>query len=371
MENARLDSFQLISLVTLFLLGSTIVVGLNFEARQDIWMVLLITMIAGIALLYFYFSLCRLGNDENLINLLHSCFGKTIAKIIGCIYCFYFLYIAGRVLKDFAFFISDILFYHVHPDYISFTFLGVCGYAIFVGIEAIGRISQILLVVSVALILILLLAGFLSPYFEWENLTPVLQIDLKQLISIILPENITFPFGELVVFTMIFPYCNNMKKIKKIGWIPLVVTGLLLILAGEMIIGIIGPEMASMHFFPFVKAIEMIGYFQFVQHLEILAVLLNIFGGFLKITIFAYAGLHGFKNIFSLKNTNQYILLVCVLILLFSYTFSQNIVQHLYVGLDVVPTYLHVPLQLIVPSIMMLFLLVKKYNKWPARKSVD
>ncbi|EPC8411307.1 GerAB/ArcD/ProY family transporter [Bacillus thuringiensis] len=205
------------------------------------------------------------------------------------------------MLKDFSFFISQVLFQNVHPGFISFTFILLIGYACFVGIESIARSSQILLVMSIVMIVPLMLFGFLSPSFEFGNLTPVFQVSWKQVLASIFPRSITSPFGELLVFTMLFPYANNYQSLKKHAWIVVLLTGILLVIAGEITLGILSPEIVTIYAFPFIKALETINYLPFIQHLEVLAVLVNLIGGFIKITIFMYAWLNGFTQILAVK----------------------------------------------------------------------
>lgn len=357
----RLAPIEIFSLMINFLLGSAIVVGWNFETKQDVWITTLLSLGFGVGVFYFYLMLHSIGKWGNLIQLLELGFGRWISKILGFIYSLYFIYIAGRVLKDFSFFVSQVLFHNIPFVIISITLLLVVSYSCYLGIEATARSSVILCAFTGGFIFILMAFGYLSPYFEFSHLTPVLRTNWKHILSSVFPTGMTFPYGELIVFTMLFPCVNDKKSLRKYGWISVCTTGMLLLLAGEMILGLLSSETVNMYVFPFVKALELTSVIEFLPHMEIFAVVLNLIGGFVKISIFMYGGLMILANIFPKTKQNQRIMVTSVLTFLFTFTLSKNIIQHLFIGLKIVPLYLHVPMQFIIPCILVLCLLIKKY----------
>ncbi|MBM7651152.1 GerAB/ArcD/ProY family transporter [Neobacillus cucumis] len=357
----RLAPVEVFSLMINFLLGSAIVVGWNFEANQDVWMTILLSLGMGVGIFYLFILLHSLGKWGNLVEVFELGLGLWVSKILGFIYSLYFLYIAGRVLKDFSFFIGEVLFHNIPIWVISFTFLLVVFYSCFLGIEAIARSSLILCGFTGVIILVLLVFGFLSPFFEISHLTPVLRTNWKQVLSSVFPTGITFPYGELIVFTMVFPYVNNTNSLRKYGWVSVCITGVVLLAAGEMILGLLSSETVNLYIFPFVKALELTSFLDFLSHLEAFAVLLNLIGGFVKISIFMYGGLMILSYLFPKRKLNQLNIISAITIFLFSITLSKNIIQHLFIGLKIVPLYFHIPLQLIIPIILVISLIIKKY----------
>ncbi|PLS04282.1 GerAB/ArcD/ProY family transporter [Neobacillus cucumis] len=357
----RLAPIELLSLMINFLLGSAIVVGWNFETKQDVWITILLSLGFGVGIFYFYLFLHSIGKWGNLIQILELGFGRWISKLLGLIYCLYFIYIAGRVLKDFSFFIGQVLFHNIPFGVISFTLLLVVSYSCYLGIEATARSSVILCVFTCVIILILMVFGYLSPYFEFSQLTPVFRTSLKDVLSSVFPTGFTVPYGELIVFTMLFPYANDKKALRKYAFFSVCITGVLLLLAGEMILGLLNSETVNMYVFPFVKALELTSLLEFLPHIETFAVILNLIGGFVKITIFLYGGLMILAHLFPKTKPNGRIFISAILTFIFTFVLSKNIIQHLFIGLDIVPLYLHIPLQFIIPLILVICLLIKKY----------
>lgn len=357
----RLAPIEIFSLMINFLLGSAIVVGWNFETKQDVWITILLASGFGVGTFYFNIMLNSLGKWGNLIQIFELGFGKFISKLLGFIYFIYFLYIAGRVLKDFSFFVAQVLFNNIPFGIISFTLLLVVSYSCFLGIEAIARSSLILCALICVIILILMAFGFLSPYFEVSNLTPIFRTSWKQVLSSVFPTSLTFPYGELIVFTMLFPYANNKKALLKYGWISVCATGVILLIAGEMILGLLNSETVNLYVFPLVKALELTSVLDFLPHIEIFAVILNIIGGFFKMSIYMYGGLMILAHLFPKTKPNRQIIIAATLTFLFAFTLSKNIIQHLFIGLKIVPLFIHIPFQFIIPLILVICLLIKKY----------
>lgn len=357
----RLAPLEIFSLIINFLLGSAIVVGWNFETKQDVWVTILLALGLGVGIFYLYILLHSLGKWGNLIQLFELVLGKWVSKILGFIYCLYFLYIAGRVLKDFSFFIGGVLFNNIPFWIISFTFLLVVSYCCFLGIEALARSSLILCSFTGVLVFVLIVFGYLSPYFELSHLTPVFRTSWKQIMSSVFPMGLTFPYGELIAFTMLFPYVNDKKALRRHGWISLCITSVLLLLAGEIILGLLSSETVNLYVFPFVKAMELTNVLDILPHLEVLAVILNLIGGFVKISVFMYSGIMILAYLFPERKLNRLIIISTTLTFLFTFILSKNIIQHLFFGLKIVPLYLHIPFQLIIPFILTISLIIKKY----------
>jgi spore germination protein KB len=357
----KIAPMEIFTLMVNFLLGSAIVVGWNFNTKQDVWITILLSLGIGVGIFYLYILLHSLGKWSNFIDILELGFGKWLSRIVGMMYCLYFLYIAGRVLKDFSFFIGSVLFNNVSFWIISFTFLFVVSYCCYLGIEAIARSSLILCAVTGVIIFALIVLGYISPYFEISRLTPVFRTSWKQVMSSVFPTGLTFPYGELIVFTMLFPYVNNKKVLRKYGWISICITGVLLLLAGEMILGLLGSDTVTSYVFPFVKALELTSLLEILPHIEVLAVIINLIGGFVKITVFMYSGLMILENSFPKTKRNRLLMISAALTFLSTLILSKNIIQHLFIGLKIVPLYMHIPFQLLIPVILILTLVIKKY----------
>ncbi|MRX53968.1 endospore germination permease [Bacillus idriensis] len=362
MINQQITPYQVFSLMVLFLLGSTVVVGLSIDAEEEAWLVNLIAMIAGVGIYFLYNWLLRIHQSRiTFSELLKTGFGKWGGKFVLGLYSAYFLYIGMRVVKDFEFFISSVLFYNIQTWVIGLVFVLLAGYACILGLEAIARVSELLFFGSILLIALTTLITVLTPLFEWTNVLPLIKPDWKTVIGNIFSAKITFPFGELVVFLMIFPAVNDQSFLLKKGWMAVVFSGLIIIAITESIIGLLGAKIAKFFSYPLIKTIETIDLLDFFQHVEILSVIVFFFVGFIKVVLFLYASVKGLSEVLP-KVKNNY-LVYAAISAGFASTFfmADSINEHIKIGLEVVPVYIHLPFQFGVPILLLIILLIKAH----------
>ena len=360
MNKITISSIQLYSLMILFLTGSTIVVGLNFSALQDSFIAVFFEILFGIVLFYFYLFILKKSSWKEFVPLLQMGFGSFIAKGIGLLYSFYFIYIAGRVLLDFSFFITQVLHQDAPKWVVTIPFLFVIGYSLIVGFEAIARSAEIMVFFFILILVSLWFLGFFSDEFDPKYLFPIFSQDWNLLLNMIFPTGLTFPYGELVVFLVLLPYVKNVEKVKKFVWVPILLPGLMIIITMELVIGILHAPFANFYYFPFVKAMEMVTYFNIIEHLETFTTLILLGGGFVKISVFLFAAQVTLSQVFNIKSKRiWHVPLLIAVMFGLSLFQSANIVEHLYTGLKLVPNYLHIPFQLVFPFFLGLIIVWK------------
>lgn len=154
MEKAKVSVVQLFAMMFLFELGSALVVSLGSSAGKDAWLAILLGLFGGIVLFFMYYFLFRLYPNLPLTGYARKIFGKYIGWIIGLVYTVYFLYAASRNLRDF----SDLLLTSTMPAtpllaIIILMVLAIC-YVLYLGIEVVGRTSEVLIVILILLGLI-------------------------------------------------------------------------------------------------------------------------------------------------------------------------------------------------------------------------
>ncbi|MGR3762898.1 GerAB/ArcD/ProY family transporter [Rossellomorea sp. NS-SX7] len=352
MNRVSISVLELCSMMLLFLTGSTIVVGLNFGAREDSVLAVVIEISFGIVLFYFYLLLVKRSSWKEFVPLLEMGFGSLPAKLIAIVFSFYFLYIAARVMNDFAFFTTQFLYPNAPKWIASISFLIVVGYCIMLGIEAVARSAFILMVFLLMITGGLWLLGFFSEEFQATYLLPLFSQGWEPIKKMIFPTGLTFPYGELVVFLVLLPLCNNKDKLHTCVWIPIVTAGLIIMVTMELIIGILHAPFANTYYFPFAKAMELVTYLGIVEHLEIFTYLLLLGGGFMKVAIFIYAAQAVLTQLFKLNQKSWHVIVLMAAVYLLSLHRSGDIAEHLHVGLKLVPYYLHIPIQFVLPLLL-------------------
>lgn len=212
MEKARISGWQLFVLITLFEIGSAFLVGLAMDAKQDAWIAILVGMISSYALIFMYSRLHRYYPDLALTEYIEKIIGKVPGRILAFLYILYFANGAARVLRDFG----AMLLTFVYPDTPLFIvnallMLGII-YTVRQGIEVMARSAELLFF----FIYVLAVAGFIlifvSGLIDFTSLRPILEKGIAPVLRVAYSQTLYFPFGEVIVFAMIFPYTKNVKK---------------------------------------------------------------------------------------------------------------------------------------------------------------
>ncbi|MEH6904902.1 GerAB/ArcD/ProY family transporter [Neobacillus drentensis] len=363
MSIEKISPFQLFCLMYLFELGSAIVVGLGLQAKQDAWLAILLGMGGGLCLYQIYSYLYLQFPDQPLTGYIIKILGKFIGTPIAFIYCLYFLYIAARVLRDFGDLLITSALDETPLYIINSLMILLIIYGLSRGIEVIGRTSESVFFIMIFLGFIGIMFTNFSGIVEVVNLAPFFESGWKTLSSTVFKQTYTFPFGEMIVFTMVLPHLNKNKYGRKIGIYALLASGFTLSITIALEIAVLGPKGVSISQFPLLDTIGRVNIGNFIQRLDIIVVATLIIGVFVKITIFFYAGYLGLASIFHLTKKKQKaacLLLLGILILIYSIKMSSNFAEHLIVGLKWVPIYLHLPLQTGVPLILFLITWVRK-----------
>ncbi|MCZ8520896.1 MULTISPECIES: GerAB/ArcD/ProY family transporter [Paenibacillus] len=354
MQKAKIDAAELTALMLLFEMGTSVVVGVGMQAKQDAWLAVLIGMGAGLPLFLLYAALYRRHGYQSLIGCLQALFGKPLGNLVSILYMVYFFYIAARVLRDFGGLLLSSILPLTPMEVVNFVMVIPVIYACLLGIETIGRVGEIFLGVIVLLGLLSIFLLVASDVIHLENLMPPFVNGWKPVLQTAFPQTLTFPFGETVVFTMLLPCLNKPHLARRVGMAAILISGLALsfiIAANISVLTAYGAENAT---FPLLKTLGKIRLGEFIERLEVIAIITLIIGGFFKITVFLYASVTGLIEVFRIERRKK-LTIVCIggLLFLYSLVMTGNYIEHIEVGLKIVPLYLHLPFQVGVPLLLL------------------
>src|SRR3954454_6070673 len=262
-ENISLT--QLFTIIVNFYLGSAIVLGVGKEAKQDAWIAIGIATLIGTGLIYFYYSLNRLLPNKNLFEMMEYCFTRPAAIFMNLIYSVYFFFLSCRVIRDFAELISSAILPVTPIEVITLTFMLVIAYIVYLGLEVLGRVTEIFTPYLLGLIILLAIFLVVSGAIELHNLEPVLGDGWKPVIKTIFPSLISFPFGELVVFTVILSSVTEFKKSKKVLFISVLISGGFLIMGSLLMMFTLGVDVMQTTNFPLLIAARRVAIGQFIE----------------------------------------------------------------------------------------------------------
>jgi spore germination protein KB len=368
----KISTYQLFSMLVLFQIGSTVVFGFAADAGKDAWIVTLLSNILGSFLILLYLMLMRMHPGMTLVQWFPSQFGRWFGIPVAWFYPLAFIYVAGRVLRDFAEMITSTVLPETPLWVILISFSLVIAYGLYAGIEPIGRLGGFFfptMVVMTYLVLIILLIS--SGIVDLRQLLPILDHGWSTVWKSLWPLNVTVPYGETIVFAMIWPLVNQQKHIPKVTWLATAFYGFLMVMGDVLAIASLGEGIVKRSVFPFYVLVRQINVAEFIQNLDVIVVLQFGTIGFFKIVLFMFGAIRGIQQLTGLANSRRLILPAVTLLAVASQFMATNISEHLYIGLKIVPHLLWIPLFIALPLLLFMVTWIRMKRSMKKRRMAD
>ncbi|WP_110929519.1 GerAB/ArcD/ProY family transporter [Bacillus massiliglaciei] len=363
MEKARISKYQFFILIIFFEIGSAMLVALAMEARQDAWLAILMGMAGGLCLYYIYYELHAYYPDLALTEYAQNILGNFIGRLIGFLYVIYFIYGGSRILRDVGEVLVTFSYWETPIIILNLLLILVVIYAVRKGIEVLAKTGELLFI----LIFIISAIGFIIMVFsgliEVNHLRPVLEHGIQPVLKTAYTQTLYFPFGEMIVFTMILPYMKNQEKTKRVGFIAIGTSGLILAFMMAINIAVLGVSLAGRSQFPLLSTIQTIDIVGFLSRLDVFFMLSSIINVFFKISLYTYAAVIGTATLFSVKESYKLVYPIGAIMLILSMVIGRSFTEHVIEGLHIVPIFVHLPFQIIIPFILLILAFLKNRKK--------
>ena len=360
-ENISLT--QLFMLIFNFLLGSAIVYGVGKNAQQDAWIAILLTTLIGIGLMYLYYCISSLMPGKNFFEVMEYCFSRPIAILLSLVYVTYFLYTSSRVIRTFGEMITTAILPTTPIEIVTLSLMLVIAYIIYLGLEVCARVAEIFTPYIVVFLLIILIFLLTSGEIQLHNLQPILGDGMKPILKEMFPSLLVFPFGELVVFTIILASVTQLKKGKKVAFMAVLSAGIFLAFSSILMVITLGVDVYQYTNFPLLSTTRLISIAHFLERMDVLVVFIMTMGVIIKSAIFIYCSLKGLEYVFR-KPYRYFAFPISMMISVFSILVAVNFGDHLEKFKSTLVSYFYIIMQLILPMLTVLFLSWKtKKNK--------
>lgn len=358
MMKEKISLNQLITIIICFNFGSSLIIGLGKNAMEDAWIVVLITSLIGIVISMFYYFFHELLPNKNFFDILEKCFNRPISIVITIIYILYFFYLAERVTRDFGELINTYVIPLTPIEITMALLLFIIGYILYLGIEVLGRVTEVFTPYGLFFIFLLTILLYASGNLEVRKIEPLLARGIAPLAKSIFPFEVIRPYGQLFVLTFFFSNLPTNKITKHSIILAVFVSGIILSIGTFIITASIGANSAIHSNFPLVGAARLISIAEFLQRLDALAVFIIALGVIIKISILLFAGLKGLEYIFQKPYRIFVFPMICITIL-FSTFISLSLTDHLEESVTVVPYFLSMPLFFMFPAFLLIVVLFK------------
>ncbi|MFC5702956.1 GerAB/ArcD/ProY family transporter [Cohnella faecalis] len=359
----HMGPLHLFSWVVLFELGSAVVIPIGMEAKQATWIVILLGCLFGLVYMgAVYGTLYRMFPDIPLTGYARQIAGTVPGWLIGFAYLLYFVYIASRNTRDFGDLLAAASYDSTPLSALNLFMVVAVGYVIHFGLEVFGRTAFVFFLFTGAIFSFILLLVVFSDMSEYRRMLPILGDGWKPVWKALFPTNITFPFGELVVFTMLLPHMNKKFKAVRIGMGAMIASALLLCIATFVDISVLGVEIASRATFPLFTSLSRLRLAEFVQRMDSVVLLLLVITSFFKIGAFMFAAILAARDLFRTDNYKTLIMPVGIVVFCSSLVMAGSLTEHLEEGLKVVPLYVHLPFQFGLPAVLLLIAVLRGHR---------
>lgn len=361
MNKEIISNRQGIILVILFIFGSTLVIGTAGEAKKDLWLAVLISIIYALPVLMAYVKLLCMFPRKDIFDILKLVFGNLLGKIISLLFIWYALHLGSLVLYNFSEFVGSVGLNQTPKLVFMSSFMLICVWGVKAGIEVIGRCAEILFTFFSIIMILSTLLSFSN--VKLRNLLPVLENGIRPVLTGAF-SGFAFPLGETVIFLMIFSCLQEKKSVFKSFIFGLLITGGALVFLGARNIAVLGSHIASLVYYPEFNIIARINIGHFFQRLESAVSIVFVITGFFKISMCLLGASKGISKLFNIEDYRFIVIPTALIILNLGFFVTKDIMELRNWNRQIYPYYAFI-FQVILPIIVLISAKIryKKINK--------
>lgn len=369
MERIKLTNHQFFSLSVNYTCGAAIIVitaGVTNIANRDAWISAILAIIAGIFFLWLWCFLGRQYPDKTFVETIMQILGKWIGGIV----VFSFIFLCLEQGFQMVWYVNDfvtIAALHETPQMIVGVLIVFGGIiALFYGIEAIARASE-LFVVLIS-ILLMLTYIFVLKDIKIYYLFPILDKGITPVFKgvLYLSSSITLPG---IVMMMIYPYhASSLRGAQKpllMGYLWAGVLYFLSILISTLVLGSAVTARTRYPIFLLAKSINVGGLF---SKADFVVATMWIMTLYTKLLLYTYASVLGLAQVLKLKDYRRIVIpLGLVMLIMSTVVFPNTVYQGNWVNTVLTP--LFTTFGLLLPLILLVVFYIKKLLK--ARQCIN
>lgn len=353
MNREKIGIKQLFLLMLAFEVGSTIIHSIGTEAKQDAWLAVLVGMLYGIILISIFTALSQYYPGNSLIQIIQVIFGKFIGYPLCITYVIYFTSQAARISRDFAELMLSTILVKTPALIIMASFVAVIIYTLRGGIEVFGRMAEMVFPVVLILFITTWITIYASGVVDLKQLTPILGTGIKTVWKTSFPNLATLPYGELIVFNMVWPTLQDSRKVKTVGMVAVLTGGVLLTVNMIGMISVLGSYLIERINTPLLVTIRMVSMADFLERIDAVVILIMVAGGFFKVGVYIYGAAVGTAHLFKLQSYHSVLIPLGVIVISLGQVMVRNFTEHYHIGSIFDMSYVHLPLQFVIPSLLL------------------
>lgn len=315
----KISFYQFVALVTLYTVGSTILVvpgSMAATSKQDAWIAAIIGVGVGLLLVWLYSVIGDYFPNQTLIELNETLLGKWLGKTVSFLFIFFTLTSCSQVV----FYLGNFLLSEIMPEtpmiWIHILFMIVVVMGVRLGIESLARCAEILFPFFIILFIILTLSTF--PQIKVKNIQPILETGMKPIVWSTLVF-LSIASLTLIVLLVVFPaHTNNWKETRKAFFIGHFIGGLIMVMIITLSIFVLGPFHTAKYLYPSYELARRATIGNFLERIEAILAIMWLFSLYIKTSLYFYATVLGLGQLLQLKDYRPLTFPVGMMIVIFS-----------------------------------------------------
>lgn len=348
MSRYSISQVNLMLLISGFLIGTALLLiptAVIVFARQDAIIALFFGMLPSVLLIFMLSSLQNKFPGKTLIQYSDEILGPYLGKLASIIYLWLVFHLAALVLRNTGDFISLAVLPRTPTVVIQGMVAIIGAFAVRAGIEVITRVT--LIIAALVIIFFVLINTMVISSADFSRMLPILENTLKPIIRAAI-VTASFPFGEIVVFAMIFAHIDSNKTINKFAILGVLTSFVILALATLRSITVIGVGGSARYIY---LALEVVGEVPASFVVQMMLTINWYLITFVKFVICYYAFNFGLGQLLGLNKNSSIVIPVGVIITAFSVYIYQNTIEETYFASHIWPVY-SIPLEYGIPFLL-------------------
>lgn len=316
-EKGKVSVIQLAFMIFPAILATSIlsVPGITMHyAGHDMWISPIWASLVGLATIGISLGLERLYPGKTIMQSSTLIVGWFPGKLFGLMYLGFLPHLTGLIIRGYGEFIASNALPKTPLFVIMGTMVVVCVINVRLGIEVVGRTSQVF--VTLVVVLLCLIFVLLTKELKPEEMLPFMEKGiLPSLKGAVAPAAW---FSEYIVLAFMLPYVNRKKGLTKTMLFSLLFTTVAMMVTNLICLFLIG-DLTDSFAYPVMIAARYITIADFLQHIESIIIAIWIFGIFVKISVFLYIFATSTAEWFGLNDYKPVVAPLAFLCMVFAY----------------------------------------------------
>jgi len=229
LEEGKVSKKQLHLMLVMAVIGTSILViptGVTALAKQDSWLSLAMAGFVNLYTAVMIISLSLKFPGRTFIQYLEDILGKYGGKILAFVYLLYFIRTTSIITREYGEFLATAVMPDTPMPFFMFAVILIAGYAVYNGVEVVGRTAEIF--VPFVIFSFLLLISMVAHQIHVDRLLPVFSEGILPIVKGSLAP-VAYG-GEIFLAGMLLPYLNKPEEGKRTAVSAVVIIYLLLII---------------------------------------------------------------------------------------------------------------------------------------------